>query len=195
MRRKCRTCGAPLESNKCDYCGSIHGANKKGLESEPSTADLNENLPSYETPISSSYQDIQDDDNMGFPEGEKRKLAINSVAGAFAVVNVFTLGALWIAIINLAITEGRGMPVTDMHFGILGLTYLLAFTFVIVALILHIVGSVKSKKVEIMTTGHTLGIIACSISLISLLFLSFVSIILFIIAIPFTFAQKNIDWQ
>ena len=191
MRKKCKTCGAPLEDIRCDYCGTVHGDNRNDPQS--ATVNSNESHSGFETTNSSPYQNIQNDDNTWFQD--QRKLAINSVAGAFDIVNVVTLSAFWLAVINMLITERRGLYVTNMQYGILGLTYLLAFIFVIVVLILHIVGAVKSKKAEIMITGHILGIVASSISIVSLLFLSFFSIILFIIAIPFTFAQKNIDWK
>lgn len=176
MRKNCKSCGAPLSDKKCDYCGNInHFRGKKSQQ-----------------PIdTSSYDTLQNNDppqadipRENEPEIEARatsqnKLAINNVTGVFAIIN-----AMLLTLYNLFLygNIANSYTTTDTEYLILGLALFAIIIFMVIALILHIVGLVKSKKHGIPIVGHVLGITGVAITILTVTLFSFISIILFFIA-------------
>ena len=172
MRTTCKSCGAPLHSKKCEYCGAVYSENQQIPEQVTSNLD-------YDKPKSK----VENTNNT--PLINKNKLTINTVTGIFAIINVIVL-----SFYNTFLLTGyEGTEAESIMLGLLLFTILLMM---IAALVLHIVGLVKSKKHGISIVGHILGIIGAAITLLTFTLLSVISIILFLLAAIFILQQKNV---
>jgi len=181
MRTSCKSCGAPLNSKKCDYCGIIH--NDWTQDSQQSTDNLN-----YDAPYDNNFSQNNMTD-IDVPQTAKHnKLGINTASGIFAIVNAVVLffytRFLWSEI-----------ALASANYIMIGFIFFMIIILMIAALIIHIIALVQSKKKGISVAGHILGIIAAVITLLTLTLFSFVSIILFILAAIFNLRQKNVRPQ
>ena len=120
---------------------------------------------------------------------EKKKLGINTAAGIVDIVGaVLYLVALFV-IVGAAINEvvgttGEGSTQT------IATVFML---FAIVGVVLHIVGLVQSKKVNLKITGHILGIVGHGIYVLLSALMGWAAMILCILAAIFTLMQKPVD--
>jgi len=182
MRTSCKSCGAPLNSRKCDYCGIVHSDWKQ--DPQQSTDNLN-----YDAPYDNNFPQNNMSD-FDVPQTAKHKLGINTASGVFAIINAIVLffytRFLW---------SETALTSTNTNYSMLGLTFIIIIILMITALILHIIGLAQSKKMGISVAGHILGIIAAVITLLTLTFFSFISIILFILAAIFTLKHKKVKPQ
>ena len=167
MRANCKSCGAPLHNEKCDYCGTIYGKSRQTPQQSSST--LNHNIPQ------------SDMENINPPSLTQNRLTINTVAGVLAIINVMVIAFYNMYLLSLT-----------SNYLMLGLLAIAIILLMITALVIHIIGLVNSKKHGIPITGHILGIIGAAIVLLTLTILSFLSIILFFIAAIIIFTQKNV---
>ena len=184
MRTTCKSCGAPLDSRKCEYCGTVHS---DWHAPEQSTDSLNYDTDtlSYDTPkgYSQNYDIPQNKaTNFDMPVTTKNKLAFNTGVGIFSIINVIVL-----TIYN-ALLFG-----TTHNYTLLGFFVIIIFASMIAALVLYIIGLSRSKKQGISIAGHVLGIIGAGITLLTLTFLSGLTIILFVLAAIFILGQKNVQ--
>jgi len=173
MRTNCKSCGAPLNEKKCDYCGTVHNDWRQTVQATASY----ENPQNLDTPQNNV-------ENFDVPIA-KNKLAINTFAGIFAGINVLVL-----TYYNSFLLGDR-MP-TDDQTTMLGFLIFAILAMMIVALVIHIIGLVRSRKHGIAIAGHVLGIIGSLITLLTLTILSFLSIVLFFLATILILQQRNV---
>ena len=62
MRKKCKVCGAPLTSDRCDYCGTNHGANAQPIST------FDQNIPQNDIPKNDIPQNTIPQDTIPQPE-------------------------------------------------------------------------------------------------------------------------------
>lgn len=100
MRKKCKVCGAPLDCERCDYCGTNHGVSKQSsshsenvsndgmIYSDLPNNDIPSNdIPGFETPMDHTYSQS----NPSMEPKRKTGLAIlMGVIGALLVA-----GSIW----------------------------------------------------------------------------------------------------
>ena len=170
MRTICKACGAPLHNEKCEYCGAIYKENRQTSQQPNTINDEN---------TQSNMENIND------PLTTKNKLAINTAAGILAAIN-----AIILTFYNPFLLSGyEGTEAASI---MLGLLIFIILLLMIVALVLHIIGLVRSKKHGISIVGHILGIIGALVTLLTITILSLISIILFFLSAIFTLRQKNV---
>ena len=176
MRTICKACGAPLHSDKCDYCGAIYKENRR--TPQPSTNDINYDIPQ------SNLGDIEE-----ASQSNINKIAINTSVGVFSIIN-----SIFLIVYNILLFRVLDTPIaTDTEYLMIGLLFIAALLLMIVALILYIISLIRSRKHNIPITGHILGIVGVAITLLTLTFFSFISIILFFLAAIFILKHKNVQ--
>jgi len=195
MRKNCKSCGAPLSDRKCDYCGTTN--NYRGKNSKQSTDTLSYDnsqdndahhyeIPQNDIPQDDIPENIEPDIDERIPSQDK--LAINNVAGIFAIIN-----AMLLTFYNLFLygNIANSSMTTDTEYLILGFALFAVIILMVIALVLHIVGLVRSKRNGIPIAGHVLGLIGVAVTLLTITLFSIISIILFFIAAFLILTRKN----
>jgi len=188
MPKKCRVCGAPLNTSKCDYCRTEH--------SNPSETQASQ-MDSFQNTQQDFFAEPQNNHPQYQPNyytpPVKDKLTINIVAGIFAIISAIVVIFYNIALWGTAIADVTGGIVTEGDYLMIGLWLILLIVFAIISLVLHIVGLVQSKKNGIAISGHVLGIVASAVIFVTLTFLSIISVVLYALAAIFTIIQKKVQ--
>ena len=169
MRTICKACGAPLQNEKCDCFGTTYRENQ--TPQQP-TNTLNYILQCIMPNIDESQTSSQNE------------LSINIAAGVFTVFNFIVL-----TIYNSHLFIS--MEITDSHVSAEADGFLTILLLMIAALVLHIIGLVRSRKHSIPIAGHILGIVGAVITIFTITLLSFISIILFFLAAIIILRKKN----
>ena len=198
MPKKCRVCGAPLDTNICHYCRTDHSGQQS--ETQANQMDSFQNTHQDHTGPQNNHENFnampQNHQNHyqpnHFAPPVKDKLAINVVAGIFAIISALVAIFYNVSLWGTVAADMAGVFVTDHEYVVLVLILVLLVIFALISLVLHIVGLVQSKKNGISILGHVLGIVASAIVLITFTFLSFISILLYILAAVFAFIQKKV---
>ncbi|MDD9149826.1 transporter [Sporolactobacillus sp. CQH2019] len=115
----------------------------------------------------------------------KRKLKINVLAGVVDIVMAFLIMISWFAVIFAAF--GDATTGTHATGGVGTFFYICAA----IALIIHVIALIRSRKSGISLVGHVLGIIGMGCFLITM-FLALPAFVLAILAAIFSLLQKNV---
>lgn len=115
----------------------------------------------------------------------KRKLKINVLAGVVDIVMAFLIMISWFAVIFAAF--GDATTGTHATGGVGTFFYICAA----IALIIHVIALIRSRKSGISIVGHVLGIIGMGCFLITM-FLALPAFVLAVLAAIFSLLQKNV---
>jgi len=99
MKKKCKVCSAPLSNERCDYCGTEHGAKKK--TSSESDDFLNYDIPANDVPINDvpgfdvpNAADTQTQDSQPMPMMMESK-RFNPAIIVGIIIALIIVGILW----------------------------------------------------------------------------------------------------